>query len=53
MNGKIIECSWNPEENQWEFMRIRKDKETPNARHVYEKVISVGMLLCFKVVKVE
>ncbi|OAE31821.1 hypothetical protein AXG93_1838s1310 [Marchantia polymorpha subsp. ruderalis] len=40
MNGKIIECSWNPEENQWEFMRIRKDKETPNARHVYEKVMS-------------
>ncbi|KAL3683404.1 hypothetical protein R1sor_001426 [Riccia sorocarpa] len=38
--GKIIECSWNPEENQWEFMRIRKDKETPNAWHVYEKVMA-------------
>ncbi|CAM6129287.1 unnamed protein product [Calypogeia fissa] len=39
MVGKIIECSWNPEEKQWEFMRIRKDKETPNAWHVYEKVM--------------
>ncbi|GBG89499.1 hypothetical protein CBR_g49290 [Chara braunii] len=36
--GNIIECSWNKQEEAWEFMRIRPDKTTPNAYHVYEKV---------------
>lgn len=35
---KIIECSWDPEHQVWVFMRERKDKTTPNAWFVYEKV---------------
>lgn len=37
-NGKIIECSWGGEDVGWTFMRVRSDKSTPNAWHVYEKV---------------
>ena len=35
----VIECSWNAELQSWVYMRDRKDKETPNAYHVYEKVV--------------
>lgn len=35
---KVIECSWLPEARVWEFMRERRDKDTPNAYHVYESV---------------
>lgn len=35
----IIECSWNAEEQTWSYMRERRDKDTPNAYHVFEKVM--------------
>jgi mRNA-capping enzyme len=35
----VIECTWNKEQQTWKFLRDRKDKETPNAYHVYEKVM--------------
>lgn len=38
MANKVIECSFDPETETWTFMRIRYDKETPNAYHVYLKV---------------
>ena len=34
-----MECSWNRDKNAWTFMRERLDKKTPNAYHVYEKVM--------------
>eukprot|EP00850_Spirogloea_muscicola_P016566 SM000135S27010 [mRNA] locus=s135:225419:230943:+ [translate_table: standard] len=37
--GKVIECAWNPDAGQWEYMRLRPDKEHPNAWHTYEKVM--------------
>ncbi|XP_057831153.2 uncharacterized protein LOC131041919 [Cryptomeria japonica] len=39
LSGKIIECSWNPKEQSWEYMRIRADKPTPNGWHTYMKVM--------------
>ena len=39
--GKIVECAWDGEKGVWTFMRIRSDKLTPNAYHVYEKVMQV------------
>ncbi|KAM7260320.1 hypothetical protein ACFE04_016061 [Oxalis oulophora] len=38
-SGKIIECSWNSEEEVWRFMRIRTDKTTPNDINTYRKVM--------------
>ena len=37
--NKIVECAWNGETRKWVFMRVRPDKDTPNAYHVYEKVV--------------
>ena len=37
-SGKIIECSWLPDEKKWEYMRVRTDKDTPNAVRTYRKV---------------
>uniref|UniRef100_A0A0C9QXE7 mRNA guanylyltransferase n=1 Tax=Wollemia nobilis TaxID=56998 RepID=A0A0C9QXE7_9CONI len=39
LSGKVIECSWNPKEQCWEFMRVRTDKPTPNGWHTYMKVM--------------
>ena len=38
--NSIVECSWDGEEGVWRFMRARTDKQRPNAKHVYEKVMS-------------
>ncbi|KAF7145915.1 hypothetical protein RHSIM_Rhsim04G0165500 [Rhododendron simsii] len=38
-SGKIIECSWEKEENVWICMRIRVDKATPNDFNTYKKVL--------------
>ena len=38
MNGRIIECSFNKETDTWVYMRERKDKDLPNAFHVFLKV---------------
>lgn len=37
-SGKIIECSWNAEQDVWVCMRIRTDKATPNDFNTYRKV---------------
>ncbi|KAJ7950192.1 mRNA-capping enzyme [Quillaja saponaria] len=37
--GKIIECSWDSEEQEWVCMRIRIDKSTPNDFNTYKKVM--------------
>ena len=38
-DGEIIECSWDAKQEAWTYMRDRRDKKTPNAWHVYEKVL--------------
>ncbi|XP_043711172.1 mRNA-capping enzyme-like isoform X3 [Telopea speciosissima] len=38
-SGKIIECSWDSEEEVWLCMRIRTDKATPNDFNTYKKVL--------------
>ncbi|XP_052172347.1 uncharacterized protein LOC127788268 [Diospyros lotus] len=38
-SGKIIECSWNSEDDVWVCMRIRTDKATPNDFNTYKKVM--------------
>ncbi|KAE9611024.1 hypothetical protein Lal_00015809 [Lupinus albus] len=38
-SGKIIECSRNPETQEWVFLRIRTDKSTPNEFNTYKKVM--------------
>ena len=37
--NKIVECAWNGDTRKWVFMRVRPDKDAPNAYHVYEKVV--------------
>ncbi|KAF3448983.1 hypothetical protein FNV43_RR09707 [Rhamnella rubrinervis] len=37
--GKIIECSWDFENQEWVLMRIRIDKSTPNDINTYRKVM--------------
>lgn len=37
--GRIVECSWNKEEQCWTCMRIRSDKSTPNDINTYRKVM--------------
>ena len=39
LSGKIIECAWDPGRRSWVFMRVRADKDTPNAVSTYEKVV--------------
>lgn len=41
-SGKIIECSWNSEDDVWVCMRVRTDKGTPNEFNTYKKVYSVS-----------
>ena len=37
-SGKIVECSWDSDEQVWVCMRIRTDKTTPNDFNTYKKV---------------
>mmetsp|Transcript_11085 Transcript_11085/g.23903 ORF Transcript_11085/g.23903 Transcript_11085/m.23903 type:complete len:801 (-) Transcript_11085:769-3171(-) len=39
LHNRIIECAWDSEVVAWRFMRTRLDKKTPNAKHVFEKVM--------------
>ncbi|XP_052623183.1 uncharacterized protein LOC111886388 isoform X2 [Lactuca sativa] len=39
LSGKIIECSFDSEENVWVFMRMRPDKSTPNEFITFKKVL--------------
>ncbi|KAL1330927.1 hypothetical protein HN51_048165 [Arachis hypogaea] len=38
-SGKIIECSWNSDNQEWVFLRVRTDKSTPNEFNTYRKVM--------------
>lgn len=38
--NRVVECSWSAEQNAWVYMRERRDKDTTNAWHVYEKVVA-------------
>ncbi|KAL2923090.1 mRNA-capping enzyme [Bienertia sinuspersici] len=38
-SGKIVECSFDTEENLWVCMRVRADKTTPNEFNTYRKVM--------------
>ncbi|XP_010558358.1 PREDICTED: mRNA-capping enzyme-like isoform X2 [Tarenaya hassleriana] len=38
-SGKIIECSWDQDEQVWVCMRIRTDKSTPNDINTYRKIL--------------
>lgn len=40
MEGKVIECCWKKDKEEWEYMRLRPDKEHPNAWHTYIKVMA-------------
>ncbi|XP_075087261.1 uncharacterized protein LOC107766842 isoform X3 [Nicotiana tabacum] len=37
--GKIIECSWDSNNQEWVWMRTRIDKGTPNDYNTYRKVL--------------
>ena len=36
--GKIVECSFDLDKGVWVFMRVRTDKDTPNAYNTYLQV---------------
>ncbi|XWS67192.1 hypothetical protein CRYUN_Cryun05aG0266600 [Craigia yunnanensis] len=38
-SGKIIECSWDSDQQVWLYMRIRTDKSTPNDINTFKKVM--------------
>ncbi|KAL5709234.1 mRNA guanylyltransferase [Ranunculus cassubicifolius] len=38
-SGKIIECTWNPKERVWVYLRVRIDKSNPNEFNTYMKVM--------------
>lgn len=38
-SGKIIECAWDGDRNEWIFKRVRTDKSTPNDLNTYKKVM--------------
>lgn len=37
--GKIIECAWDSDKQEWIFKRVRTDKSTPNDFNTYKKVL--------------
>ncbi|CAH9100995.1 unnamed protein product [Cuscuta epithymum] len=39
LSGKIIECSWDSDNQVWVCMRVRVDKGTPNEFNTYRKVM--------------
>ena len=39
LENRIVECTWDKDVGAWVFHRERTDKNTPNAYHVYEKVM--------------
>jgi hypothetical protein len=38
LHDRIVECTWVREAHTWKYLRIREDKDKPNASHVYTKV---------------
>lgn len=51
-SGKIIECSWDSEEEVWACMRIRTDKSTPNDWNTYRKVVLITefYIICYNII---
>lgn len=43
-SGKIVECSFNTEEQVWVSMRVRTDKNTPNDIKTYRKVTHLSII---------
>lgn len=39
LSGKIVECAWDGARSCWVYMRVRPDKDDPNAVATYEKVM--------------
>lgn len=39
LSGKIVECAWDGARSCWLFLRVRTDKDEPNAVSTYEKVM--------------
>lgn len=39
ISGRIVECSWNKEQQCWICIRVRFDKSTPNDINTYRKVM--------------
>uniref|UniRef100_A0ACD5ZXK4 Uncharacterized protein n=1 Tax=Avena sativa TaxID=4498 RepID=A0ACD5ZXK4_AVESA len=39
ISGRIVECSWNKQDQCWVCMRVRSDKSTPNDINTYRKVM--------------
>jgi len=44
-SGKIIECSWDSDRQEWIYKRIRTDKSTPNDFNTYRKVLCQHLCL--------
>uniref|UniRef100_A0A7R9V957 mRNA guanylyltransferase n=1 Tax=Chlamydomonas euryale TaxID=1486919 RepID=A0A7R9V957_9CHLO len=40
LHQRIIECTWDEDTHTWKFLRVREDKDQPNAAHVFTKVVS-------------
>lgn len=38
LNKRVVECTWDAENNQWKFLRVREDKSFPNG---YKTAMSV------------
>ena len=41
-NKKVVECTWDAENNQWKFLRVREDKSFPNG---YKTAMSKSNIL--------
>lgn len=39
LSGKIVECAYDAARSCWTFLRVRTDKDEPNAVSTYEKVV--------------
>ncbi|KAJ5070144.1 mRNA-capping enzyme subunit alpha [Anaeramoeba ignava] len=37
-DGKIVECSWNPNANSWKLFRYRPDKDLPNGLSTFQRI---------------
>mmetsp|Transcript_35708 Transcript_35708/g.60485 ORF Transcript_35708/g.60485 Transcript_35708/m.60485 type:complete len:83 (-) Transcript_35708:33-281(-) len=38
LDGRIVECVWNPETREWHFLKERDDKDLPNSSYTYQRV---------------
>eukprot|EP00467_Chlorarachnion_reptans_P011506 CAMPEP_0114487558 /NCGR_PEP_ID=MMETSP0109-20121206/837_1 /TAXON_ID=29199 /ORGANISM="Chlorarachnion reptans, Strain CCCM449" /LENGTH=756 /DNA_ID=CAMNT_0001663845 /DNA_START=1 /DNA_END=2272 /DNA_ORIENTATION=- len=40
LDGRIVECTWNPQMKCWVFMKERTDKDLPNSSYTYRRVLT-------------